>query len=97
MYLMFRSTGDLVSALIAGAASSGTSAAGLAGMMSEHEALTTSTWIPLGLFLGGIGLTAMLVWKTATTKSEMDTTIKSLKGRVKWLEDVMKKDGKGAL
>ena len=85
---MLRETAEAVTLAILGVSSSGTSAIGLAtlGMATNSNTLTSETWIPLGLFLGGIAMTATLVWKLASSKAITDAKLKEMQKRLDWLE-----------
>jgi len=85
---MLRETIEAVTLAVLGVSSSGTSAIGLAtlGAATNSNTLTTQTWIPLGLFLGGIAMTATLVWKVASHKTNTDAKIMDMQKRLEWLE-----------
>jgi len=90
---MFKTAAEIVTLAIVGFSSSGTSAIGLASLTnaSNNTTLTTDTWIPLGLFLGGIAMTTTIVWKVATHKTKTDAKMDILEQKVKWLEKRLKK------
>ena len=85
---MLRETTEAVTLAVFGVSSSGTSAIGLAtlGSATNSNTLTSETWIPLGLFLGGIAMTATLVWKVASSKATTEAKIKEMQKRLEWLE-----------
>ena len=89
---MLRETIEAVTLIVFGVSSSGTSAIGLATMnaATNSSTLTTETWIPLGLFLGGIAMTATLVWKLASSKATTDAKLKEMQKRLDWLEKKQK-------
>ena len=64
------------------------SSIGLATLVTatNSNTLTSETWIPLGLFLGGIAMTATLVWKVASSKATTDAKLKEMQKRLEWLE-----------
>jgi len=82
---MFRTATEIATLAIFGVSSSGTTAIGFA-TLGSGEILSTETWIPLGLFLGGIAMTATLVWKVAAHKTQTDSKIDALEKKVRWLE-----------
>ena len=82
---MFRTATEIATLAIFGVSSSGTTAIGFA-TLGISDKLSTETWIPLGLFLGGIAMTATLVWKVAAHKTQTDAKIDALEKKVKWLE-----------
>lgn len=79
---------DSILLAVLGVSGSGTSAIGLAGITASGNTgtLTTNTLVPLGLFLGGVFLTASLVWRAATHKSGVENEISRLKDRIERLE-----------
>ena len=84
---MLKTSLEAVTLSVLGFSSSGTSAIGLASMaVSENNTLTEHTWIPLGLFLAGIAMTATVVWKVASHKTNTDAKLLDLQKRIKRLE-----------
>ena len=85
---MLKTSIEAVTLTVLGVSSSGTSAIGLATMSSVDNSnqLSTNTWIPLGLFLAGIAMTATVVWKVASHKAKTDAKLKELQQRLKRLE-----------
>ena len=85
---MLRAAAETVTLAILGVSSSGTSAIGLAtmGVAKNSNTLSTETWIPLGLFLAGIAITATTVWKVAAHKAKTDAKISTLEEKVDALE-----------
>ena len=85
---MLRSTLEAVTIAVLGVSSSGSSAIGLAtlGAANNSNTLSTATWIPLGLFLGGIAMTATVVWKVASHKAQTDAKIREMSKKIEWLE-----------
>ena len=85
---MLKTSLEAVTLSILGFSSSGTSAIGLASMggVTESNTLTEQTWIPLGLFLAGIAMTATVVWKVASHKTNTDAKLLDLQKRIKRLE-----------
>tara|TARA_R110000824_G_scaffold18906_2_gene74142 strand:- start:237 stop:509 length:273 start_codon:yes stop_codon:yes gene_type:complete len=90
---MLRESIEAVTLAILGVSSSGTSAIGLASLplAINSNSVTTETWIPLGLFLGGIAMTATLVWKVASSKATTDAKLKEMQKRLAWLEKKQEK------
>ena len=69
-------------------ASSGSSAVGLADVMSQRSPVfNESTLMPFGLFLGGVAMTATVAWKICVHKTKTDHFISDLTNRIKKLED----------
>jgi len=94
---MIRTTVEAVTLTIAGITSSGTSAIGLATMQiaqQNSENINTSismdTWMPLGLFLAGIAMTATVVWKVSAHKTKTDNKIEVIEEKIKQLENKKK-------
>jgi heme/copper-type cytochrome/quinol oxidase subunit 2 len=94
---MIRTTVEAVTLTIAGITSSGTSAIGLATMQitqQNSENINTSismdTWMPLGLFLAGIAMTATVVWKVSAHKTKTDNKIEIIEEKIKQLENKKK-------
>jgi len=94
---MIRTTVEAVTLTIAGITSSGTSAIGLATMQitqQNSENINTSismdTWMPLGLFLAGIAMTATVVWKVSAHKTKTDNKIEMIEEKIKQLENKKK-------
>tara|TARA_Y100000296_G_C5121744_1_gene230764 strand:- start:306 stop:611 length:306 start_codon:yes stop_codon:yes gene_type:complete len=85
---MIRTTLEAITLTIVGVTSSGTSAIGLATMQASENANTLSvdTWMPLGLFLGGIAMTATVVWKVSAHKTKTDNKLEMLEEKIKQLE-----------
>jgi hypothetical protein len=85
---MVKTTLDSILLAILGVSGSGTSAVGLAGITATGNAgsLDTNTLVPLGLFLGGVFLTASLVWRAATRTSGVENEISRLRDRIERLE-----------
>lgn len=85
---MLRAVSEIVTLTILGVSSSGTSAIGLAvlSVANNDTTLSTETWIPLGLFLGGIAMTATVVWKVAAHKTQTDSKIEAMQKKIEWLE-----------
>lgn len=83
---MLRASAELVSLLVSGLASSGTSAVGLAGVMGERGVLNESTLIPFGLFLAGLAMTTTVVWKVASHKAHTDSKLNEVMRRLEQLE-----------
>jgi len=80
-----------ISLSVVGVTSSGTTAIGLASIASASTQTATptvslETWMPLGLFLAGIAMTATLVWKVATHKSLTDSKLKQIEKQIDELE-----------
>ncbi|QDP48653.1 MAG: hypothetical protein Unbinned97contig1000_38 [Prokaryotic dsDNA virus sp.] len=83
---------EAVTLAVVGVSSSGTSAIGLATMtVTNSNTLTTETWIPLGLFLAGVAMTASVVWKVASHKAKTDAKLLELQERLNRLEKSKKK------
>jgi len=84
---------EAVTLAVVGVSSSGTSAIGLATMTTatNSNTLTTQTWIPLGLFLAGVAMTASVVWKVASHKAKTDAKLLELQERLNRLEKSKKK------
>jgi len=94
---MIRTTVEAITLTIAGITSSGTSAIGLATMQiaqQNSENINTSismdTWMPLGLFLAGIAMTATVVWKVSAHKTKTDNKIEVIEEKIKQLENKKK-------
>ena len=89
---MLKEAAETVTLAVLGVSSSGTSAIGLATMSAEKNGtiLSTETWIPLGLFLAGIAMTATVVWKVAAHKTSTDAKITALEDKVSVLENAKK-------
>ena len=94
---MIRTTVEAITLTIAGITSSGTSAIGLATMQitqQNSENINTSismdTWMPLGLFLAGIAMTATVVWKVSAHKTKTDNKIEIIEEKIKQLENKKK-------
>ena len=86
---MIRTTVEAAALTIAGITSSGTSAIGLATMQATENVNTTisvDTWMPLGLFLGGIAMTATVVWKVSAHKTKTDSKLEMIEEKIKQLE-----------
>ena len=74
----------------------GTSGSGVASIgLSEYLGMTQgtgrviisdSTLLPLGLFIGGVVTTSVVVWKIATHAKSIEGTLKNLNDRVSELE-----------
>ncbi|MAK37899.1 MAG: hypothetical protein CMC15_17200 [Flavobacteriaceae bacterium] len=84
---------EAVTLAVVGVSSSGTSAIGLATLTTatNSNTLTTQTWIPLGLFLAGVAMTASVVWKVASHKAKTDAKLQELQERLNRLETSKKK------
>ena len=85
---MVTNTPELISPLFSCVASTGTSAVGLAGVMSTRggTVLSESTLIPFGLFLAGLAFTSTLIWKVASHKAATEMKLKELERKVERLE-----------
>ena len=89
---MVKESIEAVTLAVLGVSSSGTSAIGLATMgAGTNSTLSTETWIPLGLFLAGIAMTATVVWKVASHKAKTDAKLIELQERLKIIENKQKK------
>ena len=76
--------------LLSGVASSGTSAVGLAGVMDTKQGVfNESTLVPFGLFMAGLTMTAMVVWKVAGHKAQTDLKLNDLIHRIERMEEAI--------
>tara|TARA_R110000824_G_scaffold66001_1_gene171511 strand:+ start:136 stop:414 length:279 start_codon:yes stop_codon:yes gene_type:complete len=74
-----------------GASGSGVASIGLSEYLcmtepSNRVILSDSTLLPLGLFIGGVVTTSVVVWKIATHAKSIEVTLKHLNERVSELE-----------
>tara|TARA_R110002012_G_scaffold79909_3_gene202946 strand:+ start:633 stop:917 length:285 start_codon:yes stop_codon:yes gene_type:complete len=88
---MIRSSAELISLLVSGLASSGTSAVGLAGVMGDRGVLHEATLIPFGLFLAGLAMTTTVVWKVASHKANTDFKLNEVMRRLKQVEEELRR------
>ena len=85
---MIKSSAEIAFVVVSMLASSGTSAVGLADVMSHrNQVFNESTLIPFGLFRGGIAMTATVVWKISAHKAKTEHKISDLMNRIEKLEE----------
>jgi hypothetical protein len=85
---MLKTSADITFLFISGLATSGTTAVGLAGVMDTNRGiLNEETLIPFGLFLGGLAMTATVVWKVAGHKAKTDIKLNDLLRRIERIEE----------
>ena len=90
---MLKTTAEAVALAIVGVSSSGSASIGLAALADNAgtgNSLTTDTWVPLGLFLAGVAMTATVVWKVAAHKTITDQRIKEITRRMQLLEEKLR-------
>lgn len=74
-----------------GASGSGVASIGLSeflGMTNTAQApvISESTLLPLGLFIGGMVTTSVVVWKVATHAKNIEVTLGEMRRRIEDLE-----------
>ncbi len=87
---MVKTSTELGLLIVCGVSSSGTSAVGLAGVISPTNTLSETTLIPLGLFLAGLAMTTTVVWKVASHNAKTDAKMTDLIRRIEQLEEAAK-------
>ena len=98
---MIRTGAEAILLWIFGCSGFGVSALGLDNMFAtihsvdsggSHVAINESTLLPLGLFVGGLVTTTIVVWKIATHAKDIESQLENLNGRV---QDIEKRQRKG--
>lgn len=98
---MIRTGAEAVLLWIFGCSGFGVSALGLDNIFASisptdstgsHMSINESTLLPLGLFVGGLVTTTIVVWKIATHAKDIESQLKNLNGRV---QDIEKRQRKG--
>jgi len=71
-----------------GASGSGIASIGLSEYLgsSGSHVISESTLLPLGLFVGGVLTTSIVVWKVATHAKSIEVTLKEFRRRLENLE-----------
>jgi len=83
--LMINTATEIIALAIIGISGSGTTAIGLAAM-TNGNAITEGTWMPLGLFLMGLLTTGTVVWKVSEHKAKINSKLEELERDIKELK-----------